>query len=132
MEKRFLKKIIAQNGDDLRVISALTSGSKVKQENIKYLKKNKIFLLPISRNVKDANRNNKKINSIIKFDFIENSLSKNIDQKNVKNILELLAINQLKRNNVLEIMLLFSDNAAITLSTEIVDVTLEDITENND
>ena len=63
MEKRFLKKIIAQNGDDLRVISALTSGSKVKQENIKYLKKNKIFLLPISRNVKDANRNNKKINA---------------------------------------------------------------------
>ena len=49
IDKRFLKKIIAQNITDLRVISALAHKSKIRQDNIKYLKKNKIFLLPIER-----------------------------------------------------------------------------------
>ena len=132
IEKKFLKKIIAQNIGDLRVISALAHKSKVQQTNIKYLKKNKIFLLPIERIDRENIGPNKIVNSIIKFDFIEKSKSKNIDQKNKKNILELLAIEQFKRNNLLEITLLFSNNAAITLSTEIIDVTLEDIINNDD
>ena len=129
--KKFLKKIIAQNITDLRVISALAHKSKIRQDNIKYLKKNKIFLLPIER-IDTNTRTKKKINSIIKFDFIEESKSKNINQYNKKNVLELLAIEQFKRNNLLEIILLFSNNAAITLTTEVIDVTLEDITNNND
>ena len=130
--KKFLKKIIAQNITDLRVISALAHKSKIRQDNIKYLKKNKIFLLPIERIDTNNIRKKKKINSIIKFDFIEESKSKNINQYNKKNVLELLAIEQFKRNNLLEIILLFSNNAAITLTTEVIDVTLEDITNNND
>lgn len=129
MEKKFYKKIIAQNKNDLRIISALSSEAEVIQGNIKYLKENKIFLLPIKRNNKELNRSNKIVNSIIKFEFIEKSMSKNIDQKKKENILQLLAIEQLKRNNNNEIILLFSNNATITLSTEIVDVTLEDIIE---
>ena len=43
MTERFLKKIISQNEEDLRVISALCSESKIKQTDIKYLKDNKIF-----------------------------------------------------------------------------------------
>ena len=132
IDKIFLKKIIAQNIGDLRVISALAHKSKIQQDNIKYLKKNKIFLLPIERIDRDNISSNKKINSIIKFDFIEGSKSKNIDQNNKKNVLELLAIEQFKRKNLLEIILLFSNNAAITLFTEIIDVTLEDITNNDD
>ena len=132
IEKKFLKKIIAQNIGDLRVISALAHKSKIQQGNIKYLKKNKIFLLPIERIDRENISSNKKVNSMIKFDFIEESKSKNIDQKNKKNVLELLAIEQFKRNNLLEIILLFSNNAAITLSTELIDVTLEDITNNDD
>ena len=132
IEKKFLKKIIAQNIGDLRVISALAHKSKVQQTNIKYLKKNKIFLLPIERIDRENIGPNKIVNSIIKFDFIEESKSKNIDQKNRKNVLELLAIEQFKRNNLLEIILLFSNNAAITLSTELIDVTLEDITNKDD
>ncbi|MBH00444.1 MAG: hypothetical protein CMI86_00340 [Candidatus Pelagibacter sp.] len=129
MEKKFYKKIIAQNKNDLRIISALSTEAEVIQGNIKYLKENKIFLLPIKRNNKELNRSNKIVNSIIKFEFIEKSMSKNIDQKKKENILQLLAIEQLKRNNNNEIILLFSNNATITLSTEIVDVTLEDIIE---
>ena len=132
IDKKFLKKIIAQNIGDLRVISALAHKSKIQQDNIKYLKKNKIFLLPIERIDRDNVSSNKKINSIIKFDFIEGSKSKNIDQNNKKNVLELLAIEQFKRKNLLEIILLFSNNAAITLFTEIIDVTLEDIINNDD
>ena len=132
IDKIFLKKIIAQNIGDLRVISALAHKSKIQQDNIKYLKKNKIFLLPIERIDRDNISSNKKINSIIKFDFIEGSKSKNIDQNNKKHVLELLAIEQFKRKNLLEIILLFSNNAAITLFTEIIDVTLEDITNNDD
>ena len=132
IEKKFLKKIIAQNIGDLRVISALAHKSKIQQGNIKYLKKNKIFLLPIERIDRENISSNKKVNSMIKFDFIEESKSKNIDQKNKKNVLELLAIEQFKRNNLLEIILLFSNNAAITLSTELIDVTLEDITNKDD
>ena len=132
IDKIFLKKIIAQNIGDLRVISALAHKSKIQQNNIKYLKKNKIFLLPIERIDRDNISSNKKINSIIKFDFIEGSKSKNIDQNNKKNVLELLAIEQFKRKNLLEIILLFSNNAAITLFTEIIDVTLEDIINNDD
>ena len=39
MVGRFLKKIIAQNQDDLRVISALCSESKIKQTEIKVFKR---------------------------------------------------------------------------------------------
>ena len=45
MSERFLKKIIAQNQEDLRVISALCSEAKIKQSEIKFLKENKIFLI---------------------------------------------------------------------------------------
>ena len=41
-------------------------------------------------------------------------------------LLELLAIDIFKKNHNFEITLLFSKNRFITLSTEIVDVTLED------
>ena len=47
MNKKFLKKIIAQSQKDLELISALSAGSKAKIEDIKYLQKNKIFILSI-------------------------------------------------------------------------------------
>ena len=36
MTDKFLKKIIAQNQEDLRVVSALCSEAKIKQSDIKY------------------------------------------------------------------------------------------------
>ena len=53
MADKFLKKIIAQNQEDLRVISALCSESKIKQSEIKFLKKNKIFLISLEREDKE-------------------------------------------------------------------------------
>ena len=46
--------------------------------------------------------------------------------------IEVIKIDPNKRKNLLEIILLFSNNAAITLFTEIIDVTLEDIINNDD
>ena len=132
MSTKFLKKIIAQNPSDLRVISALCSDAKVKQSDIKYLKNNKIFLLPLLRNNKENFDNNEKINSIVKFEFIENSKSKNINQKLKNNDLNLLAIELFKKDNNFEIALLFSNNKAITLLCEIIEVTLEDMSKTND
>ena len=116
MSNKYLKKIIAQSPLDLQVISACCSEAKVKISNIKYLSKTKIFLLLIERKSKEKDNKERKISSIIKFEFIDSSKSKNIDQSNPEYILELLAIDLLKKNYNYEIILLFSNNAFITLT----------------
>ena len=126
MNKKFLKKIIAQSQEDLQIISACCSEAKLKTNDIKYLSSNKIFLLSISRLNKEAEDKKRIINSIIKFDSIESSKSKNIDQNDPDSILELFAINVFKREHNFEITLLFSKNRIITLSAESIDITLED------
>ena len=126
MDKRFLKKIIAQSPEDLQIISACCSEAKVNTSEIKYLSSNKIFLLSLLRIDRENENNKNLINSIIKFEFIESSKSKNIDQNNPNLLLELLAIDIFKRDHNFEITLLFSKNRFITLTTEVVEVTLED------
>jgi len=126
MEKKFLKKIIAQSPEDLQIISACCSEAKVKISDIKYLGSNKIFLLSLLRLDKENENNKNLINSVIKFEFIDSSKSKNINQNNTNMLLELLAIDIFKKNSNFEITLLFSKNRFITLTTEVVDVTLED------
>tara|TARA_B100001540_G_scaffold232288_1_gene206553 strand:- start:134 stop:532 length:399 start_codon:yes stop_codon:yes gene_type:complete len=132
MADKFLKKIIAQNQEDIRVISALCSEAKVKLTDIKFLKKNKIFLISLIRDNKEKADSKEKINSIIKFEFIEESKSKNIDQNNEESILELLAVETYKKENNYEIILLFSNNGIINLFCEIIDCTLEDVKIRND
>ena len=127
----FLKKVIAQSPDDLQIISAICAESKVKISDIKYLPSTKIFLLSVLRIDKET-ANGKPINSIIKFEFIESSKSKNIEQSNADLTLELFAIDIFKKKENFEIVLLFSKNGIITLSTEVIDVTLEDQKIEND
>ena len=127
----FLKKVIAQSPDDLQIISAICAESKVKISDIKYLPSTKIFLLSVLRIDKETD-SGKSINSVIKFEFIESSKSKNINQSNVDLTLELFAIDIFKKKENFEIVLLFSKNGIITLSTEVIDVTLEDQKIEND
>ena len=126
MDKEYLAKIIAKESQDLQLISACCFEAKVKIDEIKFLKKNKIFLISVERFNREKNKNNEKINSICKFEFVDDVKSKNIDQNNKDKILELLAISLFKKGKNYEITLLFHDNAFITLSTEIIEVTLED------
>ena len=130
MIKRYLAKILAKDRQGLQVISACCAGAKVKITDIKYLPRNKIFLLSLQRLSKELNNDRLKINSICKFEFVDSVRSKNIDQNDLNLVLELFTIEVLKNKENFDINLIFSDNAYITLSTEIVEVTLEDQTKN--
>ena len=111
------------------MISACSSAAKVKISDIKYLASNKVFLLSIERiKVENANED-KKVNSILRFDFVDKVRSKNIDQSNQEAVLELVGIDYLKNNDVYEINLIFNNNAHIALSTETIEARLEDQSE---
>ena len=88
MKKSYLAKIIAKDNNGLQTISACCSGAKVKVSDIKFLKKNKIFLICLERLRKEEGKNNEKINSICKFEFVDHVKYKNISQLNDKLILE--------------------------------------------
>tara|TARA_A100001011_G_scaffold33243_1_gene31886 strand:+ start:144 stop:542 length:399 start_codon:yes stop_codon:yes gene_type:complete len=126
---KYLAKIIASDQEGLQMISACSSGSKVKVEDIKYLESSKVFLISIERTKIESNQVDKKINSICRFDFIEKVRSKNIDQSKHEMILELIGIDYLKNNNDYEINLIFNNNAHIALTTETIEVRLEDQSE---
>ena len=126
---KYLAKIIATDKEGLQMISACSSGAKVKVSDIKYLESNKVFLLSIKR-IKVENENeDKKVNSICRFDFVDKVKSKNIDQSNQELVLELVGIDYLKNNDVYEINLFFSNNAHIALTAELIEAILEDHSE---
>ena len=128
---KYLAKIIATDKEGLQMISACSSGAKVKISDIKYLESNKVFLLSIER-IKVENENeDKKVNSICRFDFVDKVKSKNIDQSNQELVLELVGIDYLKNNDVYEINLFFSNNAHIALTAETIEAILEDQSEIN-
>ena len=126
MDKKYLAQIIATDNEGLQMISACTAGAKVKVVDIKYLTSNKVFLLSVERTKLETDQKDKKINSICRFDFISSVKSKNIDQKNNELVLELIAIDYLKNKDDYEINLIFNNNAHITLTTETIEVRLED------
>ena len=128
MEKKYLAKIIALDKDGLQMISACCSGAKIKVENIKFLKKNKVFLISLRRNKVESDEK-RTINSICKFDFVDKVKSKNINQKDSESILNLVGIDYLKKEKNYEINLIFNNNGYITLYTEIIEVRLEDQSE---
>ena len=128
---KYLAKIIATDKEGLQMISACSSGAKVKVSDIKYLESNKVFLLSIER-IKIENENeDKKVNSICRFDFVDKVKSKNIDQSNQELVIELVGIDYLKNNDVYEINLFFSNNAHIALTAETIEAILEDQSEIN-
>ena len=81
MEKKYQAQIIATDNEGLQMISACCTGAKVKVVDIKYLQSNKVFLLSIERIKIETDQENKKINSICRFDFVDKVKSKNINPK---------------------------------------------------
>ena len=118
--------IIATDNEGLQIISACSSGAKVKVTDIKYLAFNKVFLLFIERTKIETDQDGKKINSICRFDFVDKVRSKNINQSNKDLVLELIGIDYLKNNDDYEINLIFNNNAHIALTTETIEARLED------
>ena len=125
-------KLIGKNIEDLKTISAYCQDSIVKIKDLIYLKENKIFIMMLSRFMwedieKGVFRNYKRIKSVIKFNFIESVLAKNINQQQKNRNLELLAIkNNHNQNNLYDINLIFSGNSIVLLKSEEIDVMLDD------
>ena len=126
MNKKYLSKIIANDKEGLQMISACCAGAEIKVSDIKYLQKSKIFLLFFERSKIEVKNENTKVNSICKFEFVDNVKSKNIKQDDLEQKLKLITIDYLKNNDNYEINLIFTNNIYITLSTEIIEVTLDD------
>ena len=108
MDKKYLAKIIASDNEGLQMISACSAGAKVKVSDIKYLAANKVFLLSIERTKIETDQEDKKINSICRFDFVDKVKSKNIDQNNDKLVLELIAIDYMKNKDNLKLFMIRS------------------------
>ena len=125
-------QIIASDLDGLQVVSACSAGAKVRVADIKFLLSNKVFLLSIERTKIETNQEDKRINSILRFDNVLKVKSKNIDQNNEELVLELMAIDYLKNNNDYEINLMFENNVHISLVVEALEILLEDQSEIKD
>ena len=101
-------------------------------KDIIYLRENKIFIMMLSRFMwedleKGVFRNYKRIKSVLKFNFIESVLAKNINQQQKNRNLELLAIkSNYNQNNLYDTNLIFSGNSIILIKTEEIDVILDD------
>ena len=125
-------KLIGKNIEDLKTISAYSQDSIVKIKDIVYLKENKIFIMMLSRFMwedieKGVFRNYKRIKSVLKFNFIESVLAKNINQQQDNRNIELLAIkSNYNQDNLYDIHLIFSGNSIILIKTEEIDVMLDD------
>ena len=119
-------QIIASDLDGLQVVSACSTGAKVRVADIKFLLSNKVFLLSIERTKIETNQEDKRINSILRFNNVLSVKSKNIDQNNKELVIELMAIDYLKNNNDYEINLMFENNVHISLVVESLEILLED------
>ena len=125
-------KLIARTEEDLRIISAHLQDSIVSMENIASLKKNRIFLMQLSRFMwedveKGVFRKNKRIRTILKFDNVIEVNSKNINQKSKDKFLDFLAIEctQMPDENY-TMKLIFSGDSVIKVVAEVIEVALDD------
>ena len=125
-------KLLATSDEDLRVIAAHLQDAIISIQDIANLEKNRIFLIQLNRFMwedieKGVFRKNKRIRTVLKFDNVLSVRSKNINLKNDKNFLDFLTIEcNLLPDKSYEIKLIFSGDAAIKVTTEVIDVTLDD------
>ena len=102
------------------------NGDKALLRYEKKFNKNSI-IVPTSKQISNSIKTlDKKINSICKFDFVDQVRSKNINQKDKDLTLELIGIDYLKNKDDFEINLIFNNNAHISLKSETIEVRLED------
>ena len=122
----YCPQIIASDLDGLQVVSAACSSGKVRVADIKFLLSNKVFLLSIERTKIETDQEDKRINSVLRFNNVLKVKSKNIDQNKKELEIELMAIDYLKNNNDYEINLMFENNVHISLVVEALEILLED------
>jgi len=133
MDKRVNLKLLANNQEDLKVISAYLQDSILIVKDIVFLKQNRTFVMIVNRFMwedveKGVFRQNKRIRCAVKFEEVIKVESKNINQKNKNKPLECLAI---KCSSIFEetykIKIFFAGNSVITVTLEAIEVALHDL-----
>ena len=132
-DKKNRLKLIGKNQEDLKTISAYLQDSVIIVKDILFLKKNKIFIMILNRFMwedaeKGVFRKNKRIRCAVKFEEVVKVQSKNINQKNNKKPLEYLAIkSSFMSNNFFKIKIFFSGGGIITITSEVIEVSMNDL-----
>ena len=125
-------KLIANNSEDLKVISAHLQDSIVSTLDIANLKKNRIFLLQLNRFMwedveKGVFRKNKRIRTVLKFENVLSVLSRNINTKGKERFLDFLTMeSNILEDKTCEINLIFSGDVVIKIKAEVIEITLDD------
>ena len=116
--------------DELKIISSILQDGLIEVNDIKYLPSIRSFFLMITRFMweeKIVNKVDQRIKAVLSFEDVLSVYSKNIDQLNKKNTLELVTFNYYPNNSKnIEIELLFKNDAIIKLETEIIRCRIED------
>ena len=126
-------KLICKNQKDLKVISAYLQDSIVTVKDMIFLKQNRTFIMIVNRFMwedveKGIFRQSKRIRCAVKFEDVLKVRSKKINQKNKNKPLECLAIKSDKiLNKTYQIRVFFSGNGIITISSEVVEVVMQDL-----
>lgn len=122
-------KLIAQDDEQLTIISSLVQDSIIKSNEMGYDKKNKRFALLMNR-YRHEEENPSRIRTAIHFDYVDSVKSVGIDKETNDDILVLLAIRfEAKSKPSGSIFLEFSNNKSITFDVESIDAFLTDIGE---
>ena len=116
--------------DELKIIATILQDGLVEVCEVKYLPSIRSFIIMITRFMweeKIINKENKRVKAVLVFEDVLSVFSKNIDQMNKSNTLELMTFNYFptKTKNI-EIQLLFKNDAIIKLETEIIKCKLQD------
>ena len=134
-DKKNNLKLIGKNKEDLKIISAYLQDSVVIVKDIVFLKKNRTFIMILNRFMwedieKGVFRQNKRVRCALKFEEVMQVKSKNINQKSKNKPLEYLAIKSSSIfDNYFKIKIFFSGGGIITIISEVIDVTMNDLGE---
>lgn len=122
-------KLIAQDDEQLTIISSLVQDSIIKSNEMGYDKKTKRFALLMNR-YRHEEENPSRIRTAIHFDYVDSVKSVGIDKETNDDILVLLAIRfEAKSKPSGSIFLEFSNNKSITFDVESIDAFLTDMGE---
>ena len=122
-------KLIAQNDEQLTILSSLAQDSIIKSNEMGYDKKNKRFALLMNR-YRHEEENPSRIRTAIHFDYVESIKSVGIDKESKDEILVLLAIRFEDKSKPSGLIFLeFSNNKSISFDVESIEAFLTDMGE---
>ena len=122
-------KLIAQNDEQLTILSSLAQDSIIKSNEMGYDKKNKRFALLMNR-YRHEEENPSRIRTAIHFDYVNSVKSVGIDKQSKDDILVLLAIRFEDKSKPSGLIFLeFSNNKSISFDVESIEAFLTDMGE---